>query len=131
MQAVSTTALPLAVDIGPLRQVLVQQELCYGDISIGNFLTSNGFFAGPIEAIGSAEQRKRWLGLLCSDVPPALSFADVRVMTSLKEVIYGFNGVDISSRSSAHTSEISRSRSDLENSSMRMRSSANSFSARG
>ena len=56
-------------------QVLVQQELCYGDISIGNFLTSNGFFAGPIEAIGSAEQKKRWLGLLCSDVPPVTALA--------------------------------------------------------
>ena len=56
-------------------QVLVQQELCYGDISIGNFLTSNGFFAGPIEAIGSAVQKKRWLGLLCSDVPPVTALA--------------------------------------------------------
>ena len=56
-------------------QVLVQQELCYGDISIGNFLTSNGFFAGPIEAIGSAAQKKRWLGLLCSDVPPVTALA--------------------------------------------------------
>jgi acyl-CoA dehydrogenase len=56
-------------------QVLVQQELCYGDISIGNFLTSNGFFAGPIEAIGSAEQKKRWLGLLCSDLPPVTALA--------------------------------------------------------
>jgi len=55
--------------------VLVQQELCYGDISIGNFLTSNGFFAGPIEAIGSAEQKKRWLGLLCSDLPPVTALA--------------------------------------------------------
>ena len=56
-------------------QVLVQQELCYGDISIGNFLTSNGFFAGPIEAIGSPEQKKRWLGLLCSDLPPVTALA--------------------------------------------------------
>lgn len=56
-------------------QVLVQQELCYGDISIGNFLTSNGFFAGPIEAIGTEEQKKHWLGLLCADVPPVTALA--------------------------------------------------------
>ena len=31
-----------------VTQCLVQQELCYGDIGIGNFLTSNAFFAGPI-----------------------------------------------------------------------------------
>ncbi len=56
-------------------QALVQQELCYGDISIGNFLTSNGFFAGPVEAIGTEEQKKHWLGLLCSDTPPITSLA--------------------------------------------------------
>jgi acyl-CoA dehydrogenase len=58
-----------------VTQVLVQQELCYGDISIGNFLTSNGFFAGPIEALGSEEQKKRWLGLLCSERPPVTALA--------------------------------------------------------
>lgn len=58
-----------------VTQALVQQELCYGDISIGNFLTSNGFFAAPIEALGSPEQKKRWLGLLCTDVPPVTALA--------------------------------------------------------
>ncbi len=56
-------------------QVLVQQELCYGDISIGNFVTSNGFFAGPIEAIGTDEQKARWLGLLSTDAPPVTALA--------------------------------------------------------
>lgn len=56
-------------------QALVQQELCYGDISIGNFLTSNGFFAGPVEALGTEEQKKKWLGLLCSDTPPLTALA--------------------------------------------------------
>ncbi|WP_340538141.1 acyl-CoA dehydrogenase family protein [Nocardioides sp. GXZ039] len=56
-------------------QALVQQELCYGDISIGNFLTSNGFFSGPIEALGTEEQKKHWLGLLCSDNPPITALA--------------------------------------------------------
>jgi acyl-CoA dehydrogenase len=58
-----------------LTQVLVQQELCYGDISIGNFLTSNGFFAGPVEALGTEEQKRRWLTKLCDDVPPITALA--------------------------------------------------------
>ncbi|TFV63972.1 acyl-CoA dehydrogenase [Geodermatophilus sp. DF01-2] len=58
-----------------VTQALVQQELCYGDISIGNFLTSNGFFAAPIEALGTEEQKKHWLGLLCTEVPPVTALA--------------------------------------------------------
>ncbi|HEX5598354.1 MAG TPA: acyl-CoA dehydrogenase family protein [Micromonosporaceae bacterium] len=58
-----------------LTQVLVQEELCYGDISIGNFLTSNGFFAGPVEALGTPEQKQRWLRVLCTDVPPITALA--------------------------------------------------------
>jgi alkylation response protein AidB-like acyl-CoA dehydrogenase len=58
-----------------VTQALVQQELAYGDISIGAFLTSNGFFAGPVEALGSAEQKKHWLGLLASDHPPITALA--------------------------------------------------------
>lgn len=56
-------------------QALVQQELAYGDISIGAFLTSNGFFAGPVEALGTPGQKEQWLGLLCSDVPPITALA--------------------------------------------------------
>src|SRR5690606_27339619 len=58
-----------------LTQVLVQEELCYGDISIGNFLTSNGFFAGPIEALGTEDQKRTWLGMLCTDDPPITALA--------------------------------------------------------
>ncbi len=58
-----------------LTQVLVQEELCYGDISIGNFLTSNAFFAGPIEALGTEEQKRTWLRMLCTDEPPITALA--------------------------------------------------------
>lgn len=58
-----------------VTQALVQQELAYGDISIGAFLTSNGFFSAPIEALGSEEQKKHWLGLLASDTPPVTALA--------------------------------------------------------
>jgi acyl-CoA dehydrogenase len=58
-----------------LTQALVQEELCYGDIGIGNLLTSNGFFAAPIEALGTEEQKKRWLGVLCEPRPPLTAVA--------------------------------------------------------
>jgi acyl-CoA dehydrogenase len=58
-----------------LTQVLVQEELCYGDIAIGNLLTSNGFFAAPVLELGTEEQRKRWLGVLTRDRPPLTAVA--------------------------------------------------------
>lgn len=58
-----------------VTQALVQQELAYGDISIGAFLTSNGFFSSPIETLGSQEQQRHWLGLLGSDTPPITALA--------------------------------------------------------
>ncbi|MEO3873462.1 acyl-CoA dehydrogenase family protein [Nonomuraea sp. B12E4] len=58
-----------------VTQALVTEELCYGDIGIGNLLTSNGFFAGPVEALGSPEQRHRWLTPLTGDEPPMTALA--------------------------------------------------------
>ncbi|MEJ3657776.1 acyl-CoA dehydrogenase family protein [Actinomycetes bacterium KLBMP 9759] len=58
-----------------VTQCLVQQELCHGDIGIGNLLTSNGFFAAPIEELGTDEQKKRWLTPLTGDDPPLTALA--------------------------------------------------------
>jgi acyl-CoA dehydrogenase len=58
-----------------LTQVLVQEELCYGDIGIGNLLTSNGFFADPILELGAEEQKERWLRPLTSEDPPLTALA--------------------------------------------------------
>lgn len=58
-----------------VTQCLVQQELCHGDIGIGNLLTSSGFFAAPIEELGTDEQKKRWLTPLTSDDPPLTALA--------------------------------------------------------
>lgn len=49
-----------------LTQVLVQQELCHGDIGIGNLITSNGFFSAPVEHLGTPEQQERFLSPLGS-----------------------------------------------------------------
>ncbi|WP_328374784.1 acyl-CoA dehydrogenase family protein [Streptomyces sp. NBC_00440] len=58
-----------------LTQVLVQEELCHGDIAIGNLLTSSGFFADPILELGTDEQKQRWLSPLCGDTPPLTALA--------------------------------------------------------
>ncbi len=58
-----------------VTQCLVQEELCYGDIGIANFLTSSAFFSEPILHLGSAEQKKRWVTMLTDGVPPITSVA--------------------------------------------------------
>lgn len=50
-------------------QCLVQEQLCWGDPGIGNFVCSNGFFADPILALGSEEQKKKWLTPLIGSEP--------------------------------------------------------------
>ncbi|PRY47882.1 alkylation response protein AidB-like acyl-CoA dehydrogenase [Geodermatophilus tzadiensis] len=58
-----------------VTQCLVQQELCYGDIGIGNFLTSSAFFAEPVLALGTEEQKKRWITPLTGPRPPVTAVA--------------------------------------------------------
>ncbi|MET9227742.1 acyl-CoA dehydrogenase family protein [Lentzea sp. NPDC003310] len=58
-----------------LTQVLVQEELCHGDIGIGNLVTSNGFFGAPVEQLGTPEQQERFLGPLGTDRPPLTAVA--------------------------------------------------------
>jgi acyl-CoA dehydrogenase len=58
-----------------VTQCLVQQELCYGDIGIGNFLTSSAFFAEPVLALGNEEQKNRWITPLTGPRPPVTAVA--------------------------------------------------------
>ena len=53
-----------------LTACIVQEELCWGCSGIGNLVTSGGFFAEPILALGSEEQKRRWLEPLCTSDPP-------------------------------------------------------------
>jgi acyl-CoA dehydrogenase len=75
------TAFMLPADVGGggvtdlLTQARIQEELCHGDIAIGNLITSNGFYAAPILELGTAEQRARWLEPLCGDDPPLTALA--------------------------------------------------------
>ncbi|MCV7192627.1 acyl-CoA dehydrogenase family protein [Mycolicibacterium brumae] len=50
-------------------QCLVQEELCWGDPGIGNFVCSNGFFSDPLMALGTEAQKQEWLRPLTGPNP--------------------------------------------------------------
>ncbi|WP_031469234.1 acyl-CoA dehydrogenase family protein [Sciscionella sediminilitoris] len=56
-------------------QCLAQEELCWGDPGIGNLVCSNGFFADPVLALGTAEQKRAWLGPLTGAGAPMTALA--------------------------------------------------------
>jgi acyl-CoA dehydrogenase len=58
-----------------LTGCLVQEELSHGCSGIGNLITSGGFFAEPVLALGSAEQKKRWITPLAGEDPPLTALA--------------------------------------------------------
>src|SRR3954466_7213696 len=60
-------------DLAPRR--VVQEELCHGCSGIGNLITSNGFFAEPVLALGTDEQKDRWLRPLAGEGPPITALA--------------------------------------------------------
>ncbi len=53
----------------------VIEELSWGDSPIFWVIAQGGFFAGPILALGSQEQKERWLAPRCGPEPPACSVA--------------------------------------------------------
>ncbi|WP_433454237.1 acyl-CoA dehydrogenase family protein [Streptomyces sp. CA-142005] len=56
-------------------QCLVQEELCVGDLGIGNLLCSNGFFADPVLELGAKEQKQEWLTPLTGPDTPMTALA--------------------------------------------------------
>ncbi len=58
-----------------LTACLVQEELSHGCAGIGNLITSGGFFAEPVLALGSEEQKDRWLTPLAGEDPPLTALA--------------------------------------------------------
>jgi acyl-CoA dehydrogenase len=58
-----------------LTSCIVQEELSHGCAGIGNLITSNGFFAEPVLALGDAAQRERWLSPLTGEDPPFTALA--------------------------------------------------------
>jgi alkylation response protein AidB-like acyl-CoA dehydrogenase len=58
-----------------LTSCVVQEELSFGCAGIGNLITSGGFFAEPVLALGSEEQKRRRLAPLAGDDPPLTALA--------------------------------------------------------
>jgi acyl-CoA dehydrogenase len=58
-----------------LTACIVQEELSHGCAGIGNLITSNGFFAEPVLALGSEDQQRRWLEPLSGERPPLTALA--------------------------------------------------------
>ena len=54
---------------------LIGEELGWGDSPIGSLIGSASFFADPLSALGTSEQRERWITPLCSDDPPMTGLA--------------------------------------------------------
>jgi alkylation response protein AidB-like acyl-CoA dehydrogenase len=58
-----------------LTGCIVQEELSHGCSGIGNLITSNGFFAEPVLALGDQDQQRRWLSPLAGEDPPMTALA--------------------------------------------------------
>jgi acyl-CoA dehydrogenase len=58
-----------------LTGCIVQEELSHGCAGIGNLITSNGFFAEPVLALGEEAQQRRWLEPLAGERPPLTALA--------------------------------------------------------
>jgi alkylation response protein AidB-like acyl-CoA dehydrogenase len=58
-----------------LTGCIVQEELCWGCSGIGNLVTSGGFFAEPVLALGSEEQKRRWIEPLTGEKPVLTALA--------------------------------------------------------
>jgi alkylation response protein AidB-like acyl-CoA dehydrogenase len=58
-----------------LTGCIVQEELCHGCSGIGNLVTSGGFFAEPVLALGTEAQKEEWVRPLTSETPPMTALA--------------------------------------------------------
>jgi alkylation response protein AidB-like acyl-CoA dehydrogenase len=58
-----------------LTGCLVQEELCWGCSGIGNLITSGGFFAEPVLALGNDDQKRRWIEPIAGERPPLTALA--------------------------------------------------------
>lgn len=54
---------------------VVIEELTWGDSPIALVIAQGGFFAGPVLALGTDEQKQRWIPPLCGARPPAAALA--------------------------------------------------------
>src|SRR5690554_1535357 len=58
------------------KQSLIQEQMCWGELGIGNLLCSNAFFADPILVLGNHKQKERWLRPLTGRTPILTALAN-------------------------------------------------------
>jgi acyl-CoA dehydrogenase len=58
-----------------LTSCLIGEEMAWGDAAIWASIGGGSFFAGPIVAMGSEAQKRRWIVPLCGPKPPAAALA--------------------------------------------------------
>ena len=58
-----------------LTSCLIGEEMAWGDAAIWASIGGGSFFAGPIVAMGSEAQKRRWIAPLCGPKPPAAALA--------------------------------------------------------
>jgi len=58
-----------------LTMCMIVEELAWGDSPITQVILQGGFFAGPLLAMGTAEDKQRWLPRLCQPDPAVCGLA--------------------------------------------------------
>lgn len=75
----TTFMIPAEYGGGGLEDVLtsciVYEELCHGDVGLGQMITANGFHMLPILLLGSDEQKQRWLPRVVGERPAVTAIA--------------------------------------------------------
>ena len=58
-----------------LTSCIVYEELCHGDVGLGQLITSNGFHTLPILLLGDEEQKDRWMSRVVGPKPAVTAIA--------------------------------------------------------
>jgi alkylation response protein AidB-like acyl-CoA dehydrogenase len=72
----------------PIETSIILEELAYGDMAFTIAVTAPSLFIGPVNDMGTEEQKKKYLPLYCKDEYTPCSFA-------INEPHFGFDAVDL------------------------------------
>ncbi|MCJ7773389.1 MAG: acyl-CoA dehydrogenase family protein [Desulfobacterales bacterium] len=72
----------------PIETSIILEELAYGDMAFTIAITAPSLFIGPVNAMGTEAQKKKYLPLYCKDTYTPCSFA-------INEPHFGFDAVEL------------------------------------
>ena len=72
----------------PIETSIILEELAYGDMAFTIAITAPSLFIGPVNAMGTEAQKKKYLPLYCKDEYTPCSFA-------INEPHFGFDAVEL------------------------------------